>query len=120
MKIIKTVTGLCLLAMTQTAYADSTITTTVDGVQINKELTKLTFNDKIVTMTFSDNTTETAEMSLVSITLDHSGNSAIEAIIADQSKAKGVYNLKGQYLGESPEGLEPGFYIVDGNKVYVK
>ncbi len=118
MKIFKTVTGLCLLALSQSAFADTTIITTVDGVTIAKELTKLTFNDNIVNMTFSDNTTETAEMSLVSITLDH--NSAIESILADPGKAKGVYNLRGQYLGESPEGLQSGFYIIDGNKIFVK
>lgn len=109
-----------MLAVASTASADSTVTTVIDGTKISKDLTKLTFSDKTVTLTFSDNSTETADMNLVAITLDHAGQSAITDIIADPAKAKGVYNLRGQYLGDSPKNLQPGFYIVNGEKIYVK
>lgn len=110
-----------MMACVMSASADSKVTTVIDGKEMAKDLTKLTFDGKIVTLTFSDASTETAEMDLVAITLDHGSQSAITDIIADPAKAKkGVYNLKGQYLGEKPEGLQPGIYIVNGQKVYVK
>ena len=120
MKPLKLIFGLGLLAMAVTAHADSKVTTVINGQTIAKDLTKLTFNDKMVTLTFSDNTSETAEMGLVAVTLDHSGESGIKEILADPKKQKGVYNLKGQYLGEKPDGLSQGIYIVNGQKVYVK
>jgi hypothetical protein len=33
---------------------------------------------------------------------------------------KGVYNMNGQYMGESMEGLSKGIYIQNGKKIYVK
>ena len=71
MKPLKLIFGLGLLAMAVTAQADSKVTTVINGQTIAKDLTKLTFNDKMVTLTFSDNTSETAEMGLVAVTLDH-------------------------------------------------
>lgn len=120
MKTFKLVLGLGMLAVSIFAYADSQVSTFIDGTLINKDVVKLTFNDKAVTLTFSDNSTLTSDMELVDITLDHSVQSVITGIMADQKKAKGVYNLNGQYLGESPAGLKPGLYIVDGNKIFVK
>ena len=120
MKSIRPLLGIALAFLAATALADSKVTTVIDGRQIPKDLTKLTFSDKTVTLTFSDNSTETADMSLVSITIDHSSQSAITEVIADPKKATGVYNLKGQYLGESPKNLQSGFYIVNGEKIYVK
>lgn len=120
MKSIRPLLGIALAFLAATALADSKVTTVIDGRQIPKDLTKLTFSDKTVTLTFSDNSTEIADMSLVSITIDHSSQSAITEVIADPKKATGVYNLKGQYLGESPKNLQSGFYIVNGEKIYVK
>ena len=112
MKSLKLLLGLGFLALgAVNAQADSKVTTVINGREIPKDLTKLTF---------SDNSSETAEMELIAITLDHSENSAISEILADPKKARGVYNLKGQYLGEKPEGLSKGIYIVNGQKVCVK
>jgi hypothetical protein len=33
---------------------------------------------------------------------------------------KGVYNMNGQYMGDSMEGLSKGIYIQNGKKIYVK
>lgn len=120
MKSIRPLLGIALAFLAATTLADSKVTTVIDGRQIQKDLTKLTFSDKTVTLTFSDNSTEIADMSLVSITIDHSSQSAITEVIADPKKATGVYNLKGQYLGKSPKNLQSGFYIVNGEKIYVK
>lgn len=45
----------------------------------------------------------------------------IEDLVVDGVKANGrVYNLNGQYVGNSLNGLQPGFYIQNGKKVVVK
>lgn len=121
MKAIRT--GLCLaaLAIGAGALAESKVTTTIAGETIPKDAVKMTFDNDLVTITFSDNSTRTEEMNMVSITLDHNqGSSGLTNITADPKAKKGVYNLKGQYLGEKPEGLPAGIYIVNGQKVSVR
>lgn len=45
----------------------------------------------------------------------------IEDLVIDSAKANGrVYNLNGQYVGNSLNGLQPGIYIQNGKKVVVK
>lgn len=119
MKTLRLLLGAGMIAAAVNAGADSKVTTTVDGTEIPKELTRLTFDGDVVTLSFSDNTTQQADMKFVAIRIEHP-SSAIGSVIADPEKPSGVYNLKGQYLGTSPEGLRPGFYIVNGQKVCVK
>ena len=45
----------------------------------------------------------------------------VEDLVVDGVKANGrVYNLNGQYVGNSLNGLQPGIYIQNGKKVVVK
>ena len=45
----------------------------------------------------------------------------IEDLVIDCAKANGrVYNLNGQYVGNSLNGLQPGLYIQNGKKIVVK
>ena len=45
----------------------------------------------------------------------------IEDLVIDGGKANGhVYNLNGQYVGNSLNGLQPGLYIQNGKKIVVK
>lgn len=45
----------------------------------------------------------------------------IEDLVIDGVKANGrVYNLNGQYVGNSLNGLQPGIYIQNGKKIVVK
>ncbi|MDE6417636.1 MAG: hypothetical protein K2K49_00295 [Duncaniella sp.] len=103
--------------------ADSTLTTIVDGVPETRELVKMTLDPKDpdnVTLHFADASTLAADLSLVSVLFDHSGNSLVEEILATPELHPGVYNLKGQRLGDSADGLMPGLYIVNGQKTLVK
>jgi|GEM_PF-898095 len=103
--------------------AESLLTTIVDGVPETRDLVKMTFDAKdpdIVTLHFADATTLDADMSLVNVLYDHSGSSAIEEITAESQANPGVYNLKGQRVADSAEGLVPGFYIINGQKTLVK
>ena len=108
------------IIVSQNVFADTEIMTTVNGQPVRKDLIKLTFESNLVTLTFSDTTSQTAEMDAVIITLDHEVSSALEMITADPEKVNGVYDIMGRYLGETPKGLKQGIYIINGQKVYIK
>lgn len=114
--------SLCALSVcgVLTAKADSTVATTVNGNHETRELVRITFDGDYAILNFADNTTETADMSLVSVTLSHEDKTAIDEIIADPQKPRGVYNLRGQRIADTPDGLKEGIYIVNGQKVLVK
>lgn len=104
-----------------TARGTDVITTLIDGTDTGRTITKIAFDGSdLLKLTFSDNTTETADMSLVEITFGPAGGSALEEIKADPKRPQGVYNLKGQWISARPEGLMPGVYIVNGEKIIVK
>lgn len=120
--------SLCVLSVcgVLAAKADSTVVTTVNGNPEMRELVRITFDGDYAILNFADNTTETADMSLVSVTLSHEDKTAIDEIIADPQKTRGVrgvrgvYNLRGQRIADTPDGLKEGIYIVNGQKVLVK
>lgn len=103
-----------------TILADTTVTTVIDGKTDARELVRITFDGDNAVLHFSDSTTDTADMSLVSVALTHEAQTAVNEIMADPEKPGGVYNLKGQRIADTPEGLEEGIYIVNGQKVLVK
>lgn len=104
------------------AMADTEHTVTVNGEAIDGFITELTFNGDQVTMKFEDGSTQTDDMSLVSIALTYSETSTgiTEIETDDQSTVKRVYTISGQYVGTSTEGLPQGIYIVNGKKTIVK
>jgi len=106
------------LALAQTLCADNTQTVTIGGEATGKEATQLAFGGDNVTLTYADGTTQTEDISLVSITLGYS--TAVEAIkTADGDHAattRRIYTLDGQFVGSSLAGLPKGIYIVDGKK----
>lgn len=104
------------------AMADTEQTVTVNGEAIDGFITELTFNGDQVTMKFEDGSTQTDDMSLVSIALTYSKTSTgiTEIETDDQSTVKRVYTISGQYVGTSTEGLPQGIYIVNGKKTIVK
>jgi hypothetical protein len=63
---------------------------------------------------------ETASVSAVKAVIDGTAT-GIEDLVIDGAKANGrVYNLNGQYVGNSLNGLQPGLYIQNGKKIVVK
>lgn len=61
-----------------------------------------------------------AQLSAFNVVIDGVAN-GIEDLVIDNVKANGrVYNLNGQYVGNSLNGLQPGLYIQNGKKIVVK
>lgn len=111
----------CLL-MTLAAMADDVQTVTIGGTTVNKTVTQITFSGDDVVLHFSDGTSQSADMDEnINIAFELPA-SYIEAINAQHStlNAHCVYNLRGQYMGESTDGLPAGIYIVNGKKIVVK
>lgn len=112
---------LLLAGMLSTAvFAGSKQMVKIDGQVIEKTVSEITFDGDNVVLQYSDNTSDQADMSLVtlSFTYQTTGISQIEGI--KQALRGKVYNLQGQYVGSSLQGLSKGVYIINGKKVIIK
>lgn len=112
---------LLLAGMLSTAvFAGSKQTIKIDGQIIEKTVSEITFDGDNVVLQYADNTSDQADMSLVtlSFTYQTTGISQVEDI---KKALRGkVYNLQGQYVGSSLQGLSKGVYIINGKKVIIK
>lgn len=112
---------LLLAGMLSTAvFAGSKQTVKIDGQLIEKTVSEITFDGDNVVLQYSDHTSDPADMSLVtlSFTYQTTGISQVEGI---KKALRGkVYNLQGQYVGSSLQGLSKGVYIINGKKVIIK
>lgn len=104
------------------ACADTGQTVRVNGSVIDKFVTELTFSGDNITMIFSDGT-QTEDMSLVTIDLTYTDDTTTSVYEFENKNTQDnlrVYNLNGQYAGNSLEGLAKGVYVVNGKKVVKK
>lgn len=112
---------LLLAGMLSTAvFAGSKQTVKIDGLLIEKTVSEITFDGDNVVLQYADNTSDQADMSSVtlSFTYQTTGISQVEDI---KKALRGkVYNLQGQYVGSSLQGLSKGVYIINGKKVIIK
>lgn len=112
---------LLLAGMLSTAvFAGSKQTVTIDGQVIEKTISEITFDGDNVVLHYADNSSDQADMSLVTLSFSYTttGISQVEGIKkALQGK---VYNLQGQCVGPSLQGLSKGVYIINGKKVIIK
>ena len=112
---------LLLTGMLSTAvFADSKQTVKIEGQVIEKTISEITFDGDNVVLHYADNSSDQADMSLVTLSFSYTttGISQVEGIKkALQGK---VYNLQGQCVGSSLQGLSKGVYIINGKKVIIK
>lgn len=112
---------LLLAGMLSTAvFAGSKQTVKIDGQVIEKTISEITFDGDNVVLHYADNSSDQADMSLVTLSFSYTttGISQVEGIKkALQGK---VYNLQGQCVGSSLQGLSKGVYIINGKKVIIK
>ena len=103
-------------------FADTQQTVTVNGSPVEKFVEKLTFNGDQVTLFFDDTSSQTEDLSLVSIDLVYgtSGISDIQTNGVDGMRDGRIYSVSGQYVGTSKDKLKKGIYIVNGKKFIIK
>lgn len=112
---------LLLAGMLSTAvFAGSKQTVKIDGLLIEKTVSEITFDGDNVVLQYADNTSDIGDMSSVtlSFTYQTTGISQVEGI--KQALQGKVYNLQGQYVGSSLQGLSKGVYMINGKKVIIK
>ena len=122
---MKRKTFLCMFLMALlsggTMYAETEQTVIINGTEIDKFVSNLTFNGNNVTLQFDDNTSQTEDMSKVSISLSYENTTGITNITSmDNSGKSKVYNLNGQYMGKDANALNKGVYILNGKKTVIK
>lgn len=122
---MKRKTFLCMFLMALlsggTMYAETEQTVIINGTEIDKFVSNLTFNGNNVTLQFDDNTSLTEDMSKVSISLSYENTTGIINITSmDNSGKSKVYNLNGQYMGKDANALNKGVYIINGKKTVIK
>ena len=105
-------------------WADNKQTVTINGQSVDKTVTEITFIGDNLTLTYSDGTSEESDMSFVKLAFSYDTNptgiNQVETVKQSlQGKGK-VFNLNGQLVGTSTEGLAKGIYIVNGKKVIIK
>lgn len=103
------------------AFADTEQTVTVGGSVVGKFVSTLTFSGDNVTMLFDDGTSQTEDISQVSISLTYDALSIGHTVDVDKNVGDGrIYNINGQYVGNSANNLQKGVYIINGKKIVVK
>ena len=112
---------LLLAGMLSTAvFAGNKQTLKIEGQVIEKTISEITFDGDNVVLHYADNSSDQADMSLVTLSFSYTttGISQVEGI--KQALQGKVYNLQGQCVGSSLQGLSKGVYIINGKKVIIK
>ena len=112
---------LLLAGMLSTAvFADNKQTVKIDGQVIEKTISEITFDGDNVVLHYADNTSDPADMSLVTLSFSYT-TTGISQVAGIKKALQGkVYNLQGQFVGSSLQGLSKGVYIINGKKVIIK
>ena len=112
---------LFLAAMLSTAvFAGNKQTVTIDGQVIEKTISEITFDGDNVVLHYADNSSDQADMSLVTLSFSYTTTSISQVEGIKKALQGKVYNLQGQCVGSSLQGLSKGVYIINGKKVIIK
>lgn len=122
MKQLRLILVIILSACWVGSWAKGEQTITINGLTIGKSAKKITFSGEKAMITYADGSKQTENMGLIQLSFTYSTNGGIKKIeTADQKLVDTrVYNLNGQYVGTTLNGLSKGVYIVNGKKVVVK
>ena len=108
-----------LLLLCTAIFADDGEKTTIDG----KKIQKITFDGDKMAVKYNDGTAD-ATFDMADVIISFEGTTSIKEriTIARQTglEGKGIYTLKGVYVGKSMTGLQPGLYVIDGKKILIK
>lgn len=104
------------------SWAKGEQTITINGLTIGKSAKKITFSGEKAMIVYADGSKQTENMGLIQLSFTYSTNGGIKNIETTGQKLVDtrVYNLNGQYVGTTLNGLSKGVYIVNGKKVVVK
>ena len=83
---------------------------------MNKTVKEITFSGTDVELSFTDGTTQTADMSTVNIAFGTA--TGIKTVNKDKQQPADcrIYSLSGQYMGKDKTKLPKGVFIINGKK----
>lgn len=105
-----------MVALPFAVWADGGKTVSVDGTTVNKTVKEITFSGTDVVLSFTDGTTQTADMSTVNIAFDETTGVKTVSKDARRTADGRIYSLSGQYMGKDKAKLPKGVYIINGKK----
>lgn len=110
------------VALVSSVVAENKQTVWVGGQSVGKTVKQITFDGDNVLLTYTDESTQKEDMSLVRLSFVYGDATGIsQAKVASPTILQGkVFNLNGQFVGTSTDGLGKGIYIVNGKKVIIK
>ena len=122
MKQLRLILVIILSACWIGSWAKGEQTITINGLTIGKSAKKITFSGEKAMIVYADGSKQTENMRLIQLSFTYSTNGGIKNIETTGQKLVDtrVYNLNGQYVGTTLNGLSKGVYIVNGKKVVVK
>ena len=122
MKQLRLILVIILSACWVGLWAKGKQTITINGLTIGKSAKKITFSGEKTMIVYADGSKQTENMGLIQLSFTYSTNGGIKKIETTGQKLVDtrVYNLNGQYVGTTLNGLSKGVYIVNGKKVVVK
>lgn len=122
MKQLRLILVIILSACWVGLWAKGEQTITINGLTIGKSAKKITFSGEKAMIVYADGSKQTENMGLIQLSFTYSTNGGIKKIETTDQKLVDtrVYNLNGQYVGTTLNGLSKGVYIVNGKKVVVK
>lgn len=122
MKQLRLILVIILSACWVGSWAKGEQTITINGLTIGKSAKKITFSGEKAMIVYADGSKQTENMGLIQLSFTYSTNGGIKKIETTGQKLVDtrVYNLNGQYVGATLNGLSKGVYIVNGKKVVVK
>ena len=122
MKQLRLILVIILSACWIGSWAKGEQTITINGLTIGKSAKKITFSGEKAMIVYADGSKQTENMRLIQLSFTYSTNGGIKKIEITGQKLvdSRVYNLNGQYVGTTLNGLSKGVYIVNGKKVVVK
>ena len=114
MKQLKLIVVACFLIVALSAQAEGGQVVTINGKTVEKVVTRITFEGDNVVLTYTDETTETVDMSHVSIVF--TVTDAVKALSNEPENAAITYfDLSGRQLKDAPQ--QGGYLIKKGNTV---
>lgn len=122
MKQLRLILVIILSACWIGSWAKGEQTITINGLTIGKSAKKITFSGEKAMIVYADGSKQTENMGQIQLSFTYSTNGGIKKIETTDQKLVDtrVYNLNGQYVGTTLNGLSKGVYIVNGKKVVVK
>lgn len=111
---------LCSTLTSGRVIAENTITVTVDGQPVQNSVQSISFHDDDAILTFTNEATQSVDMSKLAISFEYQEETAITSIKDETQQTTHIYTLDGRAINTTMNKLPKGIYIVNGKKVFIK